>query len=295
MQTRPQPTYPGGLARLAGWCYDHRRSVVIGWIVIVVAVIGLSRVAGSAFSDNFASGNSASQRAQNLLTQRFPSQAGDTADVVIHTSGQVKDPANAATIDRMLSALRPLPNVTGIRSPLAPGGAQQVSADGHTAFAVIQFDKQTPNLNTSHTKHLVDVAQSFAHPGFEVALGGNPISATVSPHPGSSESYRDPGRHRDHAGRLRLRRGHGPPSAHRHRWGRDWLRPDRLRQPLLHHPELRAGADGHDRARGRDRLRPVHRHPVPAGPARGPRPTRGDRGRARAPPAGPSRSPVAPC
>ena len=189
MQTRPQPTYPGGLARLAGWCYDHRRSVVIGWIVIVVAVIGLSRVAGSAFSDNFASGNSASQRAQNLLSQRFPSQAGDTADVVIHTSGQVKDPANAATIDRLLSALRPLPNVTGIRSPLAPGGAQQVSADGHTAFAVIQFDKQTPNLNTSHTKHLVQVAQSFAHPGFEVALGGNPISATVSPHPGSSESY----------------------------------------------------------------------------------------------------------
>jgi RND superfamily putative drug exporter len=188
VERRPQQTYPGGLARLAGWCYDHRRSVVIGWIVIVVAVIGLSRVVGSNFSNNFASGNSASQRAQHLLAQRFPSQAGDSADVVIHTSGQVKDPANAASIDRMLSALRPLPGVTGIRSPLAPGGAQQVSANGRTAFAVIQFDKQTPDLNTSQTKHLVNVARSFAHPGFEVALGGNPISATVSPHPGSSES-----------------------------------------------------------------------------------------------------------
>ena len=31
------------LGRLAGWCYDHRRWVLIGWIVIVVAVIGLSR------------------------------------------------------------------------------------------------------------------------------------------------------------------------------------------------------------------------------------------------------------
>ncbi len=188
MESRPSQTYPSGLARLAGWSYDHRRSVVMGWIVIVVAVIGLSRVAGSDFSNNFASGNSASQRAQHLLAQRFPSEAGDSADVVIHTSGQVKDPANAATIDRMLSALRPLPNVTGIRSPLAPGGARQVSADGHTAFAVIQFAKQTPNLNTSQTKHLVDVARSYAHPGFEVALGGNPIAATVSPHPGSSES-----------------------------------------------------------------------------------------------------------
>ncbi len=187
MNTRQQETNVGGLGRLAGWCYDHRRSVVIGWIVIVVAVIGLSNVIGSAFSDNFASGNSASQRAQNLLAQRFPAQAGDSADVVIHTSGSVKDPANAATIDRLVAALRPLPNVSGVRSPLAPGAGQQVSADGHTAFAVIQFDKTTPNLDNNRTKHLVNVAQSFAHPGFQVALGGDPISSTVSAHPGSSE------------------------------------------------------------------------------------------------------------
>ena len=31
------------------------------------------------------------------------------------------------------------------------------------------------------------MAKSFAHPGFEVALGGNPISAAVSATPGSSE------------------------------------------------------------------------------------------------------------
>ena len=148
MNTRQQEMNVGGLGRLAGWCYDHRRSVVIGWIVIVVAVIGLSSAIGSAFSDNFASGNSASQRAQNLLAQRFPAQAGDSADVVIHTSGSVKDPANAATIDRLVAALRPLPNVSGVRSPLAPGAGEQVSADGHTAFAVVQFDKTTPNLKT---------------------------------------------------------------------------------------------------------------------------------------------------
>jgi putative drug exporter of the RND superfamily len=177
----------GGLGRLAAWCYDHRRAVLGGWIVVVVAVIGLSGAIGSAFSDNFASGNSASQRAQNLLASRFPAQAGDSADVVVHTSGLVKDPANAAAIERMVSALRPLPNVTAVRSPLAPGGSQQVSADGHTGFAVVQFDKTTPNLKSADTKRLISVAQSFAHPGFQVALGGDPISATVSPSPGSSE------------------------------------------------------------------------------------------------------------
>jgi RND superfamily putative drug exporter len=177
----------GGLGGLAAWCYDHRRRVLVGWVVVVVAVIGLSGAIGSAFSDNFASGNSASQRAQKLLAQRFPAQAGDSADVVVHTAGLVKDPANAATIDRMVNALRPLPDVSGVRSPLAPGGSQQVSRDGHTAFAVVQFGKTTPHLKASQTKQVIKVARSFAQPGFEVALGGDPISATVSLSPGSSE------------------------------------------------------------------------------------------------------------
>ena len=31
-----------GLGRLAGWCYDHRRRVLLGWLLVVVAVIGLA-------------------------------------------------------------------------------------------------------------------------------------------------------------------------------------------------------------------------------------------------------------
>ncbi len=179
---------PGGLARLAAWCYDHRRRVLVAWISVVVAIIGLSSAIGSDFKDNFTSSSSPSQRAQNLLAQRFPSEAGDTADVVVHTAGQVKDGANAATINRLVIALMALPDVSGVRSPLSPGANQQVSTDGHTAFAVIQFDKTTPNLKSSNTKQLIREARSFAHPGFEVALGGDPISAAVSATPGSSEA-----------------------------------------------------------------------------------------------------------
>lgn len=182
-----QPTM-GGLARLAEWCYDRRRFVLGGWILVVLGVIVLSGAVGSAFSDNFTSSSSPSQRAQNILAQRFPAQAGDTAYVVVHTSDKVTDHPNAATIGRMVSALRPLPDVSGVRSPLSAGAQRQVSADGHTAFAVVEFDKTTPHLNSSHTKQLIRVARSFAHPGFQVALGGDPISSAVSATPGSSEA-----------------------------------------------------------------------------------------------------------
>jgi RND superfamily putative drug exporter len=181
------PMRVGGLGRLAGWSYDHRRLVLIGWLALLVVVIASSGAAGSAFKNNFTLANSPSHRAQQLLTQRFPAQAGDTADVVVHTTGPIDDPATTATITRLVDAVRALPSVTSVRGPLDRGASRQISADGHTAFAVIQFDKPTLNLKTSQTQQVINVARGFARPGFEVALGGNPISQAVHASPGSSE------------------------------------------------------------------------------------------------------------
>ena len=56
-----------GLGRLAAWCYDHRRRVLLGWLLAVVAIIGLAQWAGSRLDNNFALASSPSQQAQNLL------------------------------------------------------------------------------------------------------------------------------------------------------------------------------------------------------------------------------------
>ena len=182
------PTDVGGLGRLAGWCYDRRRSVLFGWLFLLVIVIASSNALGSAFHNDFTLNNSPSHRAFLVLSQRFPSQAGDSAEVVVHTTAPVDTRANSAAVARLVAAMRAQPSVSAVRSPFGPGGSRQISSDGHTAFAVIQFDNTTVNLQTSRTQHLVNVARGFAHPGFQVALGGNPISATVFAHPGSSEA-----------------------------------------------------------------------------------------------------------
>jgi RND superfamily putative drug exporter len=178
----------GGLGPLAGWSYDHRRWVLTGWLLLLVVVIAASGAVGSNFHNNFTLADSPSHRAQQLLTQRFPAQAGDTADLVMHATGSIETPANTATIARMMGAVRALPSVTSVRGPLDPGAARQISADGRTAFAVVQFDKPTLNLRTAQTQRVIHVARGYAHPGFEVALGGNPISEAVHASPGSSES-----------------------------------------------------------------------------------------------------------
>src|SRR5271165_1558510 len=81
------------LGRLAAWCHDHRRPVLLAWIVLLVLVTGVSQAVGAHWQDKFGGGNSQSQQVQNLLSAKFPARAGDTADVVFKTGAAVTDPS----------------------------------------------------------------------------------------------------------------------------------------------------------------------------------------------------------
>jgi putative drug exporter of the RND superfamily len=177
-----------GLGRLAAWCYDHRRRVLLGWFLAVVAIIGLAQWAGSRLDNNFALGSSPSQQAQNLLASRFPSQEGDSADVVLHSSSPLDSPANAAIIAQLARSLRPLADVSGVQSPLGPGTAsRQLSPDRRIGFVVVQFDTTAADLPATAVQEVIDTAGRFARPGLQVALGGAPVEQVVSAAPGSSE------------------------------------------------------------------------------------------------------------
>jgi RND superfamily putative drug exporter len=160
--------------------------LVVVWVLAVIVVIGAATSAGTAFSNSFGGGNSAAERAQHLLATKFPAQAGDTANVVIVTNDKLTDPGNAARIDSMVAALRQLPHVTGVQSPLAASATRQVSQQGNIGFAVVQFDNTSDHLPSAAVKRVINVAKSFHRQGFEVSLGGNPIGNVVSAAPGSS-------------------------------------------------------------------------------------------------------------
>ena len=176
-----------GLGRLAAWCYDHRRRVLAGWLLAVVAVIGLTQWAGSRLDNNFALDSSPSQQAQNLLASRFPSQKGDSAEVVLRSPAPLDSPANAATIDGLVRSLQPLAHVSGVQSPLAPGASRQLSPDRRIGFVVVQFDATAADLPASAVRRVIDTARGIARPGLQVAVGGAPVEQVVSAAPGSSE------------------------------------------------------------------------------------------------------------
>src|SRR3984885_10082647 len=104
-----EPSPQTVLGRLAGACYDRRRTVLTLWILAIIAITVLSQVVGTHFENKFTAGDTPSQQAQNILAARFPAQSGDTADIVFHTATPIPD--NRAAIEAVEARVRPLPYV----------------------------------------------------------------------------------------------------------------------------------------------------------------------------------------
>jgi RND superfamily putative drug exporter len=96
---RMVPAQVSPLGRLSSWSYRHRRLVAVAWIVVLLVISLAGRMAGSVFKDNLNGGTSTpSQQAATFLQRNFPSQAGDTAQVVFQTTAPV---TAAAARDRI--------------------------------------------------------------------------------------------------------------------------------------------------------------------------------------------------
>src|SRR5215470_15434331 len=99
--SRPRPPV---LARIASWSFMHRGRAIAAWLLLLIAVTGVGRAAGSAFRDDFSGGNPQSQQAQSLLAQKFPADAGDRAQIVFQAPEALKDSA-APRIEALLQAV----------------------------------------------------------------------------------------------------------------------------------------------------------------------------------------------
>ena len=183
----PRPTAPpqeSRLARVAGWCYDHRWRVLFAWLVAVAAFNVFAHSAGSRFTNNL---TMSGQPIQKVLDRAFPGQSGSQNEIVITTTGPVTAPSVESRTAVMVHAIRPLAHVSEVVSPFSPAGAHQISRDGHIAYLQLSFDESTGTLPTGAINHVIATARSFDAPGYNVALGGPAIDLVAGGEPGSSE------------------------------------------------------------------------------------------------------------
>jgi putative drug exporter of the RND superfamily len=163
------------LERLTHWCYKHRWTVLVTWIVALLAFSVIGKAAGGALDKSFSGQNTESQRAYDLLKSRFPAQSGDTFDVVVHSTSGVRSPAVQAQTQKLLQDLSHTQHVTGVRSFTDPAAAQQVSKDGTIGYATVQLDVRTDKVSKTLSQHWADTAKAASGHGVQYELGGWPI------------------------------------------------------------------------------------------------------------------------
>ena len=171
------------MRRLARWSYQHRRLVVIGWLLTLVATTAISHAVGTAYSNSFTLPHTESTDAIALLQSVAPQQSGDSESIVFETGNgaKVSDPAVRARIEPMLEKIQALPHVTGVVSPFSPAGAAQVSPDGTVAFAVVNFDKQAQDFSIPAAQAFVNTATSASGDDLHVSVSGQLAEVANNP------------------------------------------------------------------------------------------------------------------
>jgi len=164
------------MRRFATWITGHRKTVIIGWIVALVATGMISKAVGSAFSEEFQLPDSDSKQALDLLEERFPAQSGEAAQIVFKADQGVESPAVEQKMEGVFKKVGGFPHVSEVASPYHGNGAAAVSDDGRIAYATVQFDVTGDKLEEDDVQEIISIAQGAAGNGLQVELGGQPIA-----------------------------------------------------------------------------------------------------------------------
>jgi RND superfamily putative drug exporter len=164
------------MVRLSRWCIAHRRWVIGGWVLVAVLTTVLASAVGRHYATDFSLPGTEAQRVVDLLGSQFKAQSGDVDTIVFHTAnGSVDDPAVRNAVTPVLERVAKMPHVAAVVSPYTSAGAVEVSKDGKTAFATINYDKRANLLPDKTGQPVLDAINAVKVPGLTLAAGGQVI------------------------------------------------------------------------------------------------------------------------
>ncbi|MGX7673146.1 MMPL family transporter [Plantactinospora sp. DSM 117369] len=157
------------LYRLGAWTYRRRRTVLVAWLAMLVAVGALAGTAGGSYEDDFSIPGSRAQRTLDTVAEQFPAAAGTSAQVVFVAPAGHQVTEHRVVIERTLAAAAKAPQVAGVVDPFA---AKTVSPDGRVALAIVDYQQKRARLEGGSLEALEDVVRPAREAGLRVEVGG---------------------------------------------------------------------------------------------------------------------------
>ncbi|MER5836446.1 MMPL family transporter [Streptomyces sp. NPDC002130] len=170
------------LYRVGRLAFRRRWYVALVWAAVLAAVGLGSLKAPGAVDEEFSMPGIESQKAFDLMEQRFPGATADSATarvVFIAPSGEkVTAAGNRKAVEKTVAELGKGPQVA---SAVDPFRAKTVSKDGRTAFATVTYKVKANDLTDAGRGHLERTLDQARDSGLTVEAGGTALSAEGGP------------------------------------------------------------------------------------------------------------------
>jgi putative drug exporter of the RND superfamily len=155
------------LARLGSMSARRPWRVIATMALILLALGASAGAVGAGFTDEVRLGDTDSQQAGDLLSERFAAAAGDTATIVVHVdepTGLTTGPT-ADAVQGALGSIADQPDVVVV-TPL------QVSAEGTIGYADVLFAARAADLDVTHLTRLEEAVDPLEEAGVEASMRG---------------------------------------------------------------------------------------------------------------------------
>ncbi|MFE2423875.1 MMPL family transporter [Streptomyces hokutonensis] len=176
------------LYHLGRAAFRWRWFVTLLWVAVLGAVGFAATKAPAAPDDGFTMPGIESQKAFDLLEQRFPGTAADGASariVFVAPNGEkVTATENKAAIEKLVTEAA---DGSQVASAVDPFTAKAVSKDASTAYSTVTFKVKADDLTDSAKTHLERAIDTARDAGLTVEVGGDAL-ATQPAAGGSAEA-----------------------------------------------------------------------------------------------------------
>ncbi|HLF77015.1 MAG TPA: MMPL family transporter [Dehalococcoidia bacterium] len=162
---------------LANFCYDRRRYVLAGWILLLVGLFALSGAFAGEFKTEFKLPGSESQAAVDLLKEKGVSErTGFAGQVVVRSDQGVNNATTRQTLEKFLSEIKSSVEGLQVNSPYDAANAHQISSDGKIAFAELNFSDRDNEQYFDDAEVIKDLHKDLVASlpqGTQIELGGD--------------------------------------------------------------------------------------------------------------------------
>src|ERR1044072_5189180 len=159
------------LHRLGGGAFERRRRVLAFWLIVVVAVGAAATTFKGQTDNSFSVPGTESQRAQDLLEQKFPGAGGASARVVFQAPGgeSLTAPENKAAVMETMDRATHAKDVTGVVDPYEAGA---LTKDGRTGYGDVIYPVPAGKIDDEARDELATIAEPARGAGLTVEVGG---------------------------------------------------------------------------------------------------------------------------